>query len=143
MRNKEKISLAGKVLDTSSFNLSFLGRLKKFMPGENSLMVIIASMIGLAAGLANIVFRTVTEFVHEMIFVPGEALVSQGGWHVLLLPLIPMTGMVLLIPLSLLFPGKVNGYGFTRFLRKVNLEGGVIKFRNVIIKIISTALTIG
>ncbi len=131
------------MLDTSSFNLSFLGRLKKFMPGENSLMVIIASVIGLAAGLANIVFRTVTEFVHEMIFVPGEALVSQGGWYVLLLPLIPMTGMVLLIPLSLLFPGKVNGYGFTRFLRKVNLEGGVIKFRNVIIKIVSTALTIG
>ncbi|MDT8336044.1 MAG: chloride channel protein, partial [Desulfurivibrionaceae bacterium] len=143
MRNKEKISLAGKMLDTTSLNLSFMGRLKKFMPGENSLMVIIASMIGLAAGLANIVFRTVTEFVHEMIFVPGETLVSQGGWYVLLLPLIPMTGMVLLIPLSLLFPGKVNGYGFTKFLKKVNLEGGVIKFRNVIIKIVSTALTIG
>ena len=42
-----------------------------------------------------------------------------------------------------MFPGKVNGYGFTKFLKKVNLEGGVIKFRNVFIKIVSTALTIG
>ncbi len=130
-------------MDRVALNLSIPGRFKKFLPGENSLMVIIASAIGVTAGLANIVFRTVTEFVHEMIFLPGQEIVQQGGWHILLLPLIPMTGMVLLIPLSLMFPGKVNGYGFTKFLKKVNLEGGVVKFRNVVIKIISTALTIG
>lgn len=143
MQNKEKISMKGKVLNSKNFSHSIFGRLKKFLPGENSLMVIIASAIGLSAGLANIVFRTVTDFIHEMIFIPGEAIVHQGGWNILLLPLIPMTGMVLLIPLSLMFPGKVNGYGFTKFLRKVNLEGGIIKFRNVFIKIVSTALTIG
>jgi CIC family chloride channel protein len=51
--------------------------------------------------------------------------------------------MVLLIPLSLLFPGEVNGYGFTKFLRKVNLEGGYIRTRTIFLKLISTALTIG
>jgi len=51
--------------------------------------------------------------------------------------------MILLIPLSLLFPGEVNGYGFTKFLRKVNLEGGYIRARTIFLKIISTALTIG
>lgn len=135
--------MSSKVWDATTFNLSIFGRLKKFLPGENSLMVFIASAIGFAAGFANIIFRTVTDFVHETIFVPGEAIVQQGGWHILLLPLIPMAGMVLLIPLSLMFPGKVNGYGFTSFLRKVNLEGGFIKFRNVFIKILSTSLTIG
>jgi CIC family chloride channel protein len=143
LQKKEKRSLGGRFPDLTELNLFFMGRLKKFMPGENSLMVIIASAIGLAAGLANIVFRTVTDYVHETIFVPGEAIALQGGWHIFLLPLIPMAGMVLLIPLSLMFPGKVNGYGFTKFLKKVNLEGGVIKFRNVIIKIIATSLTIG
>jgi len=69
--------------------------------------------------------------------------INQGGWRLLLLPLIPMTGMVLLIPLSLLFPGEVNGYGFTKFLRKVNLEGGYIRARSIFLKLISTALTIG
>ncbi|MBU0479490.1 MAG: chloride channel protein [Proteobacteria bacterium] len=119
------------------------GRLKKFLPGENSLMVIIATAIGVAAGIANIAFRTVTEIVHDMIFVPGHALATLGGWHILLLPLVPMAGMVLLIPLSLMYPGKVNGYGFPKFLRKVNLEGGIIKFRTIVVKILSTALTIG
>lgn len=138
--NKFKV---GKILDIGALNLSLPGRLKKFLPGENSMMVIIASAIGLAAGLANIVFRTTVDFVHHHIFEPGYAWVQQGDGYIFLLPLIPMTGMVLLIPLSLLFPGKVNGYGFTKFLKKVNLEGGVIKFRNVLIKIVSTALTIG
>lgn len=118
-------------------------RAKKFLPGENSLMVVIASCIGLAAGLANIAFRSTTELVHTFIFEPGYAIVSQGGWHLLLLPLIPMTGMVLLVPLSLLFPGEVNGYGFTQFLRKVNLQGGYITFRTIVLRTIACALTIG
>ena len=108
-------------------------------------MVVIASFIGLAAGVVNILFRSVTELVHELIFVQGQEFlgVHEGDWRIFLLPLIPMLGMVLLIPLSLLFPGEVNGYGFSKFLRKVNLEGGIIRFRSIPLKILSTALTIG
>src|SRR5210317_1779885 len=120
-------------------------KLKILVPGESTRMLLVAALIGLLAGCAIIVFRESVELVHEFIFVKGGELlrIHDGGWRILLLPLIPMTGMVLLIPLSLMFPGKVNGYGFTKFLKKVNLEGGVVKFRNVVIKIISTALTIG
>jgi len=118
-------------------------RIQKYIPGENFLMVLIASVLGLTAGGANICFRWVTAFVEHNIFEHGHEIVSRGGWHILLLPLIPMTGMVLLIPLSLLFPGEVNGYGFTNFLRKVNLQGGHIKFRTIVLKILATSLTIG
>jgi chloride channel protein, CIC family len=116
---------------------------KKLMPGENALMVLIASCIGIVAGYANILFRTVLEFVHHWIFVPGYEIANQGGWYILLLPLIPMCGMLLLIPLALLFPGEIYGYGFTKFLRKVNIRGGSMKFRKNILKIISCSLTIG
>lgn len=135
--------MTGRIIDITALNRSLAGRLKKFLPGENSLMVVIASAIGLAAGLANIVFRSITGLVQRLVLEPGLALAHQGDWHILLLPLVPVTGMVLLIPLSLLFPGQVNGYGFTRFLRKVNLEGGFIRFRTIVIKILATALTIG
>ena len=87
-------------------------------------MVVVASLIGVIAGLANICFRTVLEFVHHSIFVPGYAIVSQGDWRIILLPLIPISGMVLLIPLAIFFPGEIYGYGFTKFLRKVNIRGG-------------------
>jgi CIC family chloride channel protein len=118
-------------------------RSKKLLPGENTVMVAIAFFIGIAAGAVNIIFRSTTDFVHDYLFVHGYGFAAQGGWHILLLPLVPMFGMVLLIPLSLLFPGQVNGYGFTKFLKKVNMQGGVIKFRTIIIKILATSLTIG
>ena len=120
-------------------------KLSKFMPGENTRLMIIATVIGLLAGVCNIVFRTVVHWVDTIFLHGGKDLlgIEQGGWNLLLLPLIPMTGMVLLIPLSLLYPGEINGYSFTKFLRKVNLEGGYIKARTIVLKILSTALTIG
>ena len=122
-----------------------LTKLKIFLPGENTRMILVAACIGLMSGVAIIVFRESVDFVHEQLFVRGyEWLrIGEGGWRGFLLPLIPMFGMVLLIPLSLAFPGKVNGYGFTKFLRRVNLENGVIHIRNIFIKLVSTAITIG
>lgn len=119
--------------------------LRKLLPGENTRLLAIATFIGLMAGLLNILFRTIVDIFHEFFMEGGRELlhIDLGGWHLLLLPLIPMLGMVLLIPLALLFPGEVNGYGFTKFLRKVNLEGGYIRARTIFLKIISTALTIG
>ena len=119
--------------------------LKLFLPGENTWMILVSACIGLMAGVAVIVLRESVGFVHEHLFVRGYELlrISEGGWRSFLLPLIPMSGMVLLIPLSLAFPGKVNGYGFTKFLRRVNLESGIIRTRNIFIKIVSTAITIG
>ncbi len=122
-----------------------LTKLKLFLPGENIILLVTAALIGLLAGVAIIVFREAVELVHEFVFVQGYELlrIGEGGWRRFLLPLIPMFGMVLLIPLSLLFPGKVNGYGFTRFLHRVNLENGVINAKNIFIKIAATAITIG
>ncbi len=118
---------------------------KSLIPGENTRIIFIAAFIGLVAGFLNICFRSTVHFVHEVVFQGGRELlrIDQGGWYLLLLPLIPITGMILLIPLSLLFPGEINGYGFTKFLRKVNLEGGYIKARTIVLKTVSTALTIG
>jgi len=120
-------------------------KLKLFLPGENTRLIVIAALIGLLAGVSIIVFREAVGLVHQFILVKGYELlrIGEGGWRRFLLPLLPISGMVLLIPLSLLFPGSVNGYGFTKFLRKVNLENGVIKASNLGIKIIATSLTIG
>ncbi|WP_136805063.1 chloride channel protein [Desulfosediminicola flagellatus] len=119
--------------------------IRKLLPGENTRLLAIATFIGLMAGLLNIIFRTVVHLFDSVFLQGGRDFlqVDNGDWHMFLLPLIPMFGMVLLIPLSLLFPGEINGYGFTKFLRKVNLEGGYIRARTIFLKIISTAITIG
>ncbi|MFA7382473.1 MAG: chloride channel protein [Desulfurivibrionaceae bacterium] len=120
-------------------------RIRRIMPGENFRVLAIAAGIGLLAGAANIFFRATVALVHETLFVGGSALLglAKGGLYLLLLPLIPLCGMLLLIPLSLLFPGEINGYGFPKFLRQVNLEGGIIRLRTIPLKILACALTIG
>ncbi|HFQ90591.1 MAG TPA: chloride channel protein [Desulfobulbus sp.] len=122
-----------------------LTKLKIFMPGENTRMILISTFIGIMAGLSIIGFREAVEFVHKYVFLWGYTLlgINDHDWRRFLLPLLPMAGAVLLIPLSLAFPGEVNGYSFPNFLRRVNLENGVMKAQNIVIKVISTALTIG
>jgi CIC family chloride channel protein len=120
-------------------------KIRRILPGESFRVLAIAAFIGLMAGGANILFRATVDLVHNNLFVGGSAFLGleKGGLHLLLLPLIPLSGMVLLIPLSLLFPGEINGYGFPKFLRQVNLEGGIVRLRTIPLKILSCALTIG
>ena len=49
----------------------------------------------------------------------------------------------MLIPLSLRYPGEVNGYGMPRFLISVHLKGGLIRTRAIFVKIFTAAITIG
>jgi CIC family chloride channel protein len=113
--------------------------------GEHTVLIILSFLIGLLAGAANVLFRTTMNFVYDQVFLGGQHLlrIDQGGYYKALLPLLPMFGAVLLIPLSLSFPGEVNGYGFSKFLETVNIRGGVLKLRGIALKIIAPALTIG
>lgn len=123
-----------------------INRLAQFNIGEHTVVIIsMAVVIGLLSGVANILFRAAIHFVHEVIFVGGYELlnIDKGGYYRLLIPLLPACGALLLIPLSLMFKGDINGYGFPKFLERVNIKGGKIKRRIVPLKIISSALTIG
>ena len=113
--------------------------------GEHATIIILAFLIGILAGCANVVFRSALDFVHRWVFVAGSNFlhIGKGGFHRILLPLLPIIGALLLIPLTFAFPGEVNGYGFSRFIELVNIRGGVLKVRNIVAKMIAPALTIG
>ncbi len=112
---------------------------------EGAFLIISSAVVGILAGMANIAFRSSLQFVHRMIFVRGAEFLgaTNGGPRWALLPLLPAAGALLLIPLSLLFPGEVNGYGFPKFLEAVNVKGGFLRLRNIVLKIAAPALTIG
>lgn len=112
---------------------------------EGTFLIVSSAIVGVLGAAANILFRSSLQFVHDVVFVHGSELlgIAGGGWRRMLLPLLPMAGALLLIPLSVLFPGEVNGYGFAKFLETVNIKGGFLKFRNIILKTIAPALTIG
>lgn len=122
--------------------LSFIS---KIQIGEHTALIILSFIVGLLAGTANVMFRTTMDFFHETVFLKGQEVlhIVDGGVYRLLMPLLPITGALLLIPFSLVFPGSINGYGFSRFLEIVNIRGGVLKVREIFLKTIAPALTIG
>ncbi len=125
--------------------LDISGMLSRFKVGEKTLIIAMSFIVGLLSGFGNMIFRSTMDFVHYVFFIGGSSLlnIDEGGFFRLLLPLIPVCGALMLIPLSIAFPGEVNGYGFPSFLERVNIKGGIIRARTVILKILSSALTIG
>ncbi|VAX32571.1 Chloride channel protein [hydrothermal vent metagenome] len=113
--------------------------------GKHSSLIAMAILVGVLSGGANMLFRFTLEWTRNTIFHGGSELlgIHKGGIYRLLIPLLPITGALLLIPLSYKFPGMVNGYGFPAFLEKVNIKDGIIKLRTIFLKIIAPALTIG
>ena len=113
--------------------------------GKHSSLIAMAILVGVLSGGANILFRLTLEWTRDMIFHGGAELlgIHKGGIYRILVPLLPITGALLLIPLSYKFPGMVNGYGFPAFLENVNIKDGIIRVKTIILKIIAPALTIG
>lgn len=121
-------------------------KLSRLNIGEHTVVIIsMAILIGILSGFANMLFRATIHFVHEYVFIGGSELLNihKGGFYRLLLPLLPVCGALLLIPLSLIFKDDVNGYGFPKFLEMVNIKGGRLKKRILPLKILSSAFTIG
>lgn len=119
--------------------------LKRFDLSGQTPLLIQAVLIGLLAGFLDVLFRSALDYVRKTIFLGGWTLlrIEKGGWRMLLIPLLPMAGAVLLIPFSLRFGKDINGYGFPGFLETVNLHNARLKLRNFFLKIIGPALTIG
>jgi CIC family chloride channel protein len=122
-----------------------LKQLSKIKIGEQTIIIVMSVIVGLLSGLANIIFRATMNFVHEIIFIGGSTIlkINEGGLYKLLIPLLPITGALLLIPLYYLSREEVYGYGFPRFLERVNIQGGIIRFKTLVVKILSASFTIG
>ncbi len=112
---------------------------------EHTALIILSVIVGVLAGLANVFLHTTMNFVHHLFFTDAGGLLSlrKGGFYKVFLPLLPIGGALLLIPLSLAFPGEINGYGFPKFIEHVNIKGGALKLRNILLKTVSVAITIG
>ncbi len=108
--------------------------------------MIVAIAIGILGGLGNFLFREAILFFHHFVFLTLYRLlgVAGGGWHRVLISLIPMVGGLLLIPLALLFGREeVYGYGFPNFLKVVALKGAIFKLKNLFIEGLAASITLG
>ncbi|NOZ12836.1 MAG: chloride channel protein [Acidobacteria bacterium] len=125
---------------------SLYAYLKRFKIGNTTFFLVIAALVGLLAGIGNIIFVEAVEHSQWFFFdVIGKNLLhlQQGDWHRFLIILLPVLGAILLIPLAKLFPGLVSGYGFPKFLAEVHLKMARINPLRLIANTLGAAITIG
>ena len=115
--------------------------LRKLKLTETNFLILLASVTGIGAGFASVLFRETLHWMEYFFFqVIYEGFLGQI--HPYTLPLVPVMGALLLIPFSLRFPGEINGYGMPKFLIAVNLRKGMLKTRNILVKIVTSSITI-
>ncbi|MBV8139538.1 MAG: chloride channel protein [Deltaproteobacteria bacterium] len=108
-------------------------------------LILLSVMVGVLGALGNFGFRALIEFFTWLFQrVAWTALgIERGGYYRLLIPLILMSGGVLIMLVDRVFPEDVLGYGFPQFLEQINLGNPRIKRRWMFVKAIGASLSLG
>ncbi len=119
-------------------------KLARFRLGENTFLMIMAAIIGLAAGFGAWVFGLMIEWTGKMSIglqhsVLG-ALSTTPWWQIVLGTFL---GGILVGPLVYFFAREAKGHGVPEVMNSVALEGGKIRPRVVLVKAVASAITIG
>jgi CIC family chloride channel protein len=120
----------------SRFRQKLIHRVYLLFSNEYTFFILIAILIGFLSGLANFAFIESYQFIYSKAVMPlwGSPFViisTIGG------------GLILLL-LSFIFPpSDVLGYGFPKFLERINLKGGVLKPKETIAKAVASCVTLG
>ncbi|MDT8446673.1 MAG: chloride channel protein [bacterium] len=114
--------------------------LLKLRLSETNVELLLACVVGIAAGYASVFFRAMLHWMHGVFF--GQFYPFLAAYSPYLLPIVPMTGAVILIPFLKGTSGRISGYGMPNFLIAVHLRGGLIRTRDIFVKMITSAITI-
>lgn len=113
---------------------------------ENTVLAILAVIIGVLAGLGNYALRQTIDLIHQGVIVQGMAhfAIDTGAWewNRLYLILFPLCGGILMIPMGAYYARDLR-FGFSRFLEEVNLRGGKVPTRTIFTRGLASAITIG
>ncbi len=111
---------------------------------EPTALVLYASLVGLAAGLATVGFIALLKLTSWLFLVEIKGRLGiTGGLSLLLLPLIPALGGLLIGPLVLFFPREAKGLGVPEVVESVVLQGGRLRPRTIVLRALAGAISIG
>lgn len=112
----------------------------KLRLSETNVELLLACIVGIVAGYASVFFRALLHWMHDLFF--GQFYPWLSTFSPLLLPVVPVIGAIILIPFLKKTGGSISGYGMPDFLISVHLKGGLIRTRDIFVKMITSAITI-
>lgn len=106
--------------------------------------IVLAAMIGFAGGYFAIGFKYLIMYANKYMFLGiGSDHQFFSGWHVCVLPCIPIGGLILVGLLTTRLGKEAKGHGVPEVMSAVVRNGGIIRARMVFVKMIASALCIG
>ncbi|HUO04813.1 MAG TPA: chloride channel protein [Candidatus Binataceae bacterium] len=108
-------------------------------------LIAVSVLVGVMAALGNLGFRVLIQFFSWLFrgFEWAALGISGTGAHAVLIPIVLMTGGIVILALDRIFPGDILGYGFPNFLAMVNLGTARVKRRWIFAKAAGAAVSLG
>jgi CIC family chloride channel protein len=110
---------------------------------EQTIMAILAMIVGLAAGFGAVGFRHLIIFFQKISYGTGHNLlehVQTLGWQSVIW--IPAVGGLIVGPLVYFFAREAKGHGVPEVMEAIALKGGLIRKRLVFVKTLASAICI-
>lgn len=108
-------------------------------------LIFLAAVVGVLSALGHFGFNLLIDFF-SWVFRDLEwrmLQIPRGGFFLIFIPVVLVSGGVGMLILAWFFPGDVLGYGFPNFLEQVNLGNARIKRRWIFVKAMGAALSLG
>jgi len=110
---------------------------------EHIRLTLLAVLVGVVAGLASIVFKTLIHFFQEIFWRSSSFIDAVASQPWFLTILIPALGGLLVGPLIYFGAREAKGHGVPEIMEAIIFRGGKIRNRVAIIKGISSSICIG
>ncbi|MBI4178877.1 chloride channel protein [bacterium] len=118
--------------------------LPRVFPLGSKRMIVAAVLAGAAVGLANIAFRELIDLIQRLSFGVGTGInLAEAGvpwWRILILPAI---GAVVAAPLLIYGAREARGHGVPPVLEALAVNGGRLRGRLSLIKLLASSICIG
>lgn len=116
----------------------------RFLASYHTVMVVLASVVGLLGGLCAVGFRKFIHLVQVQAWqvpeVTLEGLRAHASWQLML---IPAVGGLLVGLITHFFAQEAKGHGVPEVMEAVMLRGGRIRARVVLAKLVASGICIG
>jgi CIC family chloride channel protein len=128
-------------MDRLRFRLRAPHFLDRIQPSETAVLIGTALVVGAGTGLGAVIFIQLIAFVQKVFFEGGESILGFAGRTIFIVA--PALGGLLAGPIIAYFAREAKGHGVPEVMQAIAVQGGRIRPRVVLAKVVASALCIG